>query len=267
MKNPKFILIGAIVVVVAVVGVYLIIGNSQKNVGNNFVADRNEVENGAENNVADNEDSIAKSGNICDIFSKESIASITGLDIVSAESYSVEGTENSNCRYYIRGRTYAPVLSIGKYQSDPALAKAKYEDEIFKDWRVLTGKQITMNHFVTYNEVQQLNDIYLITGSNEYYRIALHALSALKSQQMINLALQIVEKLTATDGSQGFQEEEASVSQELITKSFLDNLASKKIDDALKMMDANENTKQMWGVNFNTIESLEVKKIEEVFQS
>jgi hypothetical protein len=52
-----------------------------------------------------------------------------------------------------------------------------------------------MENFITYNEVQQLNDIYLITGTNEYYRITLHSLSMLNGAQMESLALQIVEKI------------------------------------------------------------------------
>jgi len=49
-------------------------------------------------------------------------------------------------------------------------------------------------------------------------------------------------------------------------KEFFSLLADKKIDEALAMMDAGESTKQMWGVNFNTIQSLELKKIEPVYE-
>jgi hypothetical protein len=194
MKNSKIILIGAIIVVVAAVGVYLISDNSQKNVDDSSLANENGVENIEENNVADS-NSIVKSGSICDIFPKEWIASITGLNIVSAEDYSVGGSVNFNCRYYIKGKTYAPVLSISKYQADPVLAKAKYGSEMYKGWRALTDSQITMDNFITYNEVQQLNDIYLISGSNEYYRITLYSLSLLNGQQMENLAIQVSQRI------------------------------------------------------------------------
>jgi hypothetical protein len=195
MKNPKIILIGAIMVVVAVVGVYLISGNNQKNVDDGSLANENGVENAEENNVADN-NSIVKSGSICDIFSKEWVASITGLDIVSADIFSVKGSENFNCRYYIKGKTYAPVLIIGKYQADAELERIKYADQkYFKGWRVLTDSQITMNHFITYNEVQQLNDIYLISNPNEYYRITLYSLSLLTGPQMKNLAIQVSQRI------------------------------------------------------------------------
>jgi hypothetical protein len=194
MKNPKIILIGAIIVVVAAVGVYLISGNSQKNVDDGSLANESGVENAGENNVVDN-NSIAKSGSICDIFPKEWVASITGLNIVSSQEYSVDGSINSNCRYYIKGKTYAPVLSISKYQADPELAKAKYGGEMYKGWRAFTDSQIIMNNFITYNEVQQLNDIYLISGPNEYYRITLYSLSLLTGQQMENLAIQVSQKI------------------------------------------------------------------------
>jgi hypothetical protein len=196
MKNPKIILIGAIIVVVAVVGVYLISSNNQKDIDDSSLANENGIENTEENNVVDN-NSMAKSGSICDIFSKEWVASITGLDIVSAEVFSVSGKVNSSCRYYIKGKTYAPVLIIGKYQADAELERVKYADEkYYKGWRVLTDDRITMNHFITYNEVQQLNDIYLISGSNEYYRITLYSLSLLSDPQMKELAVQAIQKIT-----------------------------------------------------------------------
>lgn len=49
-------------------------------------------------------------------------------------------------------------------------------------------------------------------------------------------------------------------------KEFFQFLSDKKIDEALAMMDAGESTKQAWGVNFNTIQSLELKKIEPVYE-
>jgi hypothetical protein len=133
---------------------------------------------------------------ICGTFPKESIASITGLDIVSASVYSVEGSENSNCRYYIRGKSYAPVLSIGKYAGDTAKERQKYADtKYFKGWQVGTDPRITMEHFITFNEVRQLNDIYMIAGTSTYYRITLYSLSMLRGSQMVDLAVQISPKM------------------------------------------------------------------------
>lgn len=280
MKIFKFLLMGIIILVVAGSGIYFVKHFNKTDLGSP-VTDKTITE--SENKAIENIDTGAF--DICKVFPKEEIASIIGLDIDSAESYSVEGTKNSNCRYHIRGEKYASVsvLSIGKYQSDPALAKAKYGNEIlFKDWRVLTDNRMAMDNFITYNEVQQLSEIYLISGSNEYYRITLHSLELLNGSQMINLASRIAEKLMATDNSQGFQEKEASVSQEPIAESlvtttqetaplpqetdiirtFFNLIEEKRISDAVMMMrDAitkNDNTKQAWGVQLNAMKSVKV---------
>lgn len=47
---------------------------------------------------------------------------------------------------------------------------------------------------------------------------------------------------------------------------FINLLSEKRIDEAIAMMDANEDTKQGWGVNFNTIKSLKIKKVEPVYE-
>ena len=51
--------------------------------------------------ISNNNDSKTREESICTIFTKEDIASITGADIVSVDTYSAEGLENYNCRYYI----------------------------------------------------------------------------------------------------------------------------------------------------------------------
>lgn len=134
---------------------------------------------------------------VCTVFTKESIASVTGADIVSVDTYSAEGLENYNCRYYIRSKRYAPILSIGQYMGSAEVEKKKYEDEkSFKGWKTVTDKQITMDNFITYNEGGKMNDIFLIKGKNEYYRISLYSLNVIKDEQMINLASQVAQKIS-----------------------------------------------------------------------
>lgn len=134
---------------------------------------------------------------LCGVFTKESVASITGLDIASTDIYSAEGSNNSNCRYYTSVKRYAPTISIGKYQGDAAVEKNKYTDgKSFKGWKTGTDKQITMNHFIAYNQNGNMNDIFLITGKGEYYRISLHSLNVIKNEQMIKLASQVAQKIS-----------------------------------------------------------------------
>ena len=60
---------------------------------------------------------------------------------------------------------------------------------------MLKDNEIPMDHFITYNEVQQLNDIYLIKGPSEFYRISLFSLSAVNSSKMKSLAIKVAEKI------------------------------------------------------------------------
>jgi len=193
MKN-KIIL--AVVVVVLVVGGILIFKgpSDDPSHGNSTTGG---VVPGDENKLTeDADDDTSLSDNICKAFSKEYVATITGLNIVSAEVKSGEGAKNSVCYYYVEGKSYAPVLTIGKYENDVATEKQKYANEkYYPGWRVLTDNRISIEHFITYNEVQQLNDIYLIKGTNEYYRTTLYSLQALRGGQMIELASQIESKI------------------------------------------------------------------------
>jgi hypothetical protein len=195
MKNQKIILTAAVVIVLAASGFYLI-NNYSRKAGDNSAAG-NETENKTEDDRSSDAEFIAQSDIICDIFPKEKIASSTGLDIVFADVYSAEGSENSNCRYYINnGKTDSLILSIGAYKDNPLTAKARYEDETsFKGWQAIKDDRITMDNFITYNKAQQLNDIFLITGSNGYYRITLYSPDTLKDSQMIDLAVQISSKI------------------------------------------------------------------------
>ena len=47
-----------------------------------------------------------------------------------------------------------------------------------------------MDNLVTYNEVGQLSDIFLITGTDEYYRLTLYSYITIGSNEMVTLALQ-----------------------------------------------------------------------------
>ena len=146
--------------------------------------------------VANNAGSKTDAEGFCGIFTKESVASATGLDITSAENYSVEGMENVSCRYYAGGKKIAPVITIGKFKNDLEAVKKKYlENPLFKGWKIIENKEIAMENFVTYNEVGQLTDIFLITGTNEYYRLTLYSFNTIGSKEMVTLALQVEKEI------------------------------------------------------------------------
>jgi len=133
---------------------------------------------------------------ICGVFTKESVAAVTGLNISSTDIYAAEGSDNSNCRYFISTKKYAPIVSIGKYQGDATAEKAKYDDgKTFPGWKTGTDKRIAMDHFITYNEGGKINDIFLISGKNEYYKISLYSLNVIKDDQLIALASQVAKQI------------------------------------------------------------------------
>lgn len=191
MNNPKIILVGVIIIAFVAGGFYFK-NNSQKtatetsNVNENNTQTENQTENPQK-----------EESTICDTFPKEEISSITGLNITSSAVFSLKNAmENTSCGYYVDGRNVAYALSIGLYKGDISKQLERYNDPIlFKGWRVLKDNMIPIDHFITYNEVQQLSDIYLIKGPNEFYRISLFSLSAVNSGKMKSLAIKVAEKI------------------------------------------------------------------------
>lgn len=192
MMNIKYILIGLVVIALAG-GVFYISNRPTEN-----AVDSKPI---VKDDTSQKEDVVPETpkqeSTICDEFPKNEVASVTGLNITSTKVFTMgEEIENSNCGYYIDGKTVASALTIGVYKGDVSKQKEKYQNPVvFRGWRILTDKTIPMDHFITYNEVQQLNDIYLIKGPQEYYRISLFSLSAVKSGQMFDLALKVAEKI------------------------------------------------------------------------
>lgn len=151
-------------------------------------------------------------------------------------------------------------------------AKQKEANE-FLGLTVKTDSQIKMENNVNYRKDGSLYDIRLIINPNRYLRMDSN--KGLTDDELIQFAAKVAEKIQGNLSfniksnpvdTEEVKPEEAGASQEAITNSFLNNLAGKKIDDALKMMDANDNTKEMWRTNFNTLESLKIKKMEEAFK-
>jgi hypothetical protein len=191
MNNSKIIIIG-VIIIVFVAGVFYFKNNSQKTVTETPAVTENNTQ--TENQV---ENPSKKEPTICDTFPKEEIAIITGLNITSSAVFSLKNAmENTSCGYYVDGKEVAHALSIGLFKGDLSKQLERYNDPIvFRDWRVLKDDVIPMDNFITYNEVSQLNDIYLIKGPSEFYRISLYSLSAVSSGKMKSLAIKVVEKI------------------------------------------------------------------------
>jgi hypothetical protein len=223
---------------------------------------------------------------ICQEFTADFVYSATGKTIVKVEPDWIMPT--LACRYYF---TYDPNynknfedkrfraggqlifmmlenLSVENQKKGLAILDATFKSE----------PRIKMENMTTFKENGSLRDIRLIINPNRYVRIETNSGGkGITDEELINYAIKVAEKIQgnlpfdiknnpADTSADTVKPEETGASQQAVASSFLDNLAALKISGALAMMDANENNKQMWGVNFNTIESLKVNKIEEAFK-
>jgi len=152
------------------------------------------------------------------------------------------------------------------------VVKQKEANE-FLGLTVKTEEKIKMENMVNYRKDGSLYDIRLIINPNRYLRIDTN--KGLTDEELIQFAAKVAEKI---QGKLSFdiksnptdlgapKSTETNSSQQAVVSNFLDDLANLKIAEALKIMDANDNTKQAWGVNFNTLISLKVNKLEEAFK-
>jgi hypothetical protein len=137
-----------------------------------------------------------------------------------------------------------------------------------------SSSKIDMENIVTYRKDQSMWSVDLIINPDRFVW-ANYSHKAITDDELITLAAAMADKiqgrlkikieknpvdLTAEN------EKTLGESQEKIVSQFFDYLSGKKIQEALAMMDASDDTKQGWGVNFNTIESLKVNKTEEVYK-
>jgi hypothetical protein len=137
-----------------------------------------------------------------------------------------------------------------------------------------TNPKINMENIVSYREDKSMWSVDLIINPNRFVW-ANYSHGAITDDQLIDLAAAMADKI---QGKLKIKIEKNPVdlaaakaaelgdSQKQVARDFLNALAVKDIQKALGMMDANQETKQGWGANFNTIKSFEIKKMEEAFK-
>jgi len=221
---------------------------------------------------------------ICQAITADFVYSATGKPVVKVEPDWI--LPGQACRYYF---TYDPNFN-SKYEDPKLRAGGQLIFMMVENLSVENQKKgleildssyksesrIKMENMVTYRENGTLRDIRLIINPNRYVRIDTNlAGQGISDEELIQFAIKVAEKI---QGKLSFEIkknpveiEEPAVAkptepQQQVVEDFWNNLAGKNIEAALKMMDANEGTKQAWGVNFNNLESLSVKKIEPTFQ-
>lgn len=141
--------------------------------------------------------------------------------------------------------------------------------------KLSTDSRIKMEHYIAWQSADIINGIYLVINPNRFVRIDRSSTKVITNDQNIELAAKVAEKLNGNlqlkiEKNPVALEEvkvaDQSASQEQVVSDFLNALATKDIQKALGMMDANQDTKQAWGVNFNSIKSLEIKSLDEVYK-
>lgn len=138
-----------------------------------------------------------------------------------------------------------------------------------------TDPGIKMEHYVVSDKNNNVDGVYLVINPNRFSRIDRSSSKIITNEQNIELAARVADKLQGKLNIKieknpvdiaAVKAEALGASQEQVARDFLNAIANKDIQKALGMMDADQDTKQAWGVNFNSIKSLEIKSLEEVYK-
>jgi len=252
---------------IVVVGAFIFINSKTKNTTDNTGT-----------NVARNTNSVITADfntHICDQIPKNLIEKALGKTVTEIEPTS--GNVTNTCDYYTNKENHITIR----------LNKLNYENQKsgqsgIKGVETETDSSISAEHFIVIpnqqptivNIIIKINDSLLLTVENglstEYSKkqmvtVASEVVNYLISNPMKNV--DNADKGNTTEQTNKSQNSQShSQSQKSLVTDFFAKLAAFKIQDALVLMDANDNTKQAWGVNFNTIEKLAVRKIDEAFK-
>ncbi|HBE44382.1 MAG TPA: hypothetical protein DDW17_02735 [Deltaproteobacteria bacterium] len=216
--------------------------------------------------------------NVCGYFPKELVESAIGKPIVKTEGR-LPGMGDS-CYYYT---SYSEKYRQTQYGYKPggSFIVVVYDTKDFAKDRAYNEKSgtkyesdpsIGMDNFVMRNKINEIWQTALVLGGDRYIRIK-SIDKAVPGEDLVKIARKFAERIRG-DSSLDLSSKKSEMdkgqvigeSQQAVVTNFFNNLSALKIQNALAMMDANENTKQAWGINFNTIESLKVNKIEEVYK-
>lgn len=222
------------------------------------------------------------STNICEEFTADFIYSVIKKPIVKVEpsklatvyacdyytDYKADFYKDAKYNYVGAG---GPSISI--VLDNLSVAKQKEARE-YLGLTLDTNAKINMENIVSYRKDKSIWSVDLVINPNRFVW-ANYSHKAITDDELINLAAAMADKIQGRSRIKietnpidlaEAKAKEMGESQQAVATLFFDKLGGKKIDEVLQMMDANDNAKQGWGVNFNTIESLKVNKIEEAFK-
>lgn len=204
---------------------------------------------------------------VCEEFNADFVYSVIKKPILKVDPSMVSADQG--CQYRLENNEFVAI-----YFENLSVENNKKGQE-FLDRTLTTDPSIKMEHYVVLNEDKNVDGVYLVINPNRFSRIDRSSTKVITNEQNIELAARVADKL---NGNLKMNIEKNPIdlaaakaaalgaSQEAVARDFLNALSAKDVQKALGMMDADENTKQSWGVNFNSIQSLEIKKMEEAFK-
>lgn len=226
-------------------------------------------------------DSKASIDDVCTYFDADFVYSATGKPILKVEPSPIASLSHLHCQYYTEYKDdYYKISDTKTMPGGPWISihhetaldvEKQKEGNKALGWTLKTDPRIGMEHFLVIQEDGLINEIYLVMGPSEFVSINRSSSQILSEEEDIIFAAKVAEKIQGKlsleiKKNPAVLIEEKKVdtapTQQDIAEQFINFLVDKKINDALNMMDADEQTKQMWGVNFNTIKSLKVESVE-----
>jgi hypothetical protein len=218
---------------------------------------------------------------ICEVFTPDFIYSVTKKPVVKFNGPTDSG--GFGCIYYfeyredfykVQGKTASGGPNVNIILDNIPVARHMKSMETFK-LKLSTDPRIKVDHWIARRDDGSIWEVGIKLNENRFLWIN-QLNDPLTDDQLIGLGARMAELiggklLMKIDKNPGIVAEVPKEivlppTQEDLARNFFNLIGEGKIDDALKMMDANSDTKQMWGVNFNSVSSLKVKSVEPAFK-
>ena len=200
---------------------------------------------------------------ICGEFTKEWIQSVIGIPVIKTENFNTVTTDV--CNYFVSENSFVTIhhetLNVAKQRTGL----------VFLDRVLKTDPRIGMDHFIAWQQNDQINNIYLVLGTDEYLTVSRSSTKAMDNEKNILLAVAVVDhmlrgnspvKPKPTDKVENI----VPLTQETdIISTFISLIDDGRASDAVEMMSPqitrDDSIKQAWAVNFNAIKSIKADKI------
>jgi len=229
---------------------------------------------------------------ICRLFDADFVYSATGKPIVKVEPPVVKSI--LSCSYYTEySETYFKDKASGKAYPGGrdlfiTLERTVGSERQKKNMQTVgltltTDSRIDFDHTIAKRKDGSIWGIFLFLDDKQFLDVNMLQKPLDSDDKLIEFAAKVADRVAGRGGleikanpvaeaqpkppTQGQTTGLGQPSgQQDTVKIFWENIGSGKIDAALAMMDANQDTKQAWGVNFNGLKSLKVTKIEPAFK-